>query len=186
MNTHKILLPTILIILIITIILAVVYFIFRSQDGTESMIGAKVPEFTLPDQDGNEFSIKDVVGKKNLVYYFYPKDFTGGCTKEACTFRDDFKDFVEADAIVIGISSQSVESHKAFAEKYNLPFTLLADTNNTVRKLFHVQTNEYGHIPGRVSFVVDKKGMIISTFNSLTQPKKHVEEALRILKGNGN
>jgi len=83
--------------------------------------------------------------------------------------------------MVIGISSQSVDSHKKFAGKYNLPFTLLADTNNKVRKLFGVQTNENGNIPGRVTFVIDKKGEIIFTFNSRTQPTRHVEEALRIL-----
>ncbi len=141
--------------------------------------GEKVPEFKLPDQDGKMFDINSVIGKKKLVIYFYPKDETPGCTKEACTFRDDYTVFNNADAMIIGISGQSVESHKEFADKYKLPFTLLSDKDNTVRKMFGVQTSP---IPGRVTFVVDKTGHIVYNFDSLTQPEKHVAEAMRILK----
>jgi peroxiredoxin Q/BCP len=145
-------------------------------------IGTKIPEFSLPDQTGKLFDIKEVLGKKFLVIYFYPKDDSPGCTKEACSFRDQYEDFVKADAIVIGISSQSVESHVKFIEKYKLPFTLLSDTSNKVHQLFGVPSSSTGLIPGRVTFVVDKTGTIIYTFNSQTEPVKHVEEALRILK----
>jgi thioredoxin-dependent peroxiredoxin len=141
--------------------------------------GAKVPEFRLPDQNGNMFDISSVLGKKKLVIYFYPKDETAGCTKEACTFRDDYSQFTDADAIIIGISGQSVESHKEFADNHKLPFTLLSDKDNTVRKLFGVKTSP---IPGRVTFVVDKTGHVVYNFDSLTQPEKHVAEAMRILK----
>lgn len=141
--------------------------------------GSRVPEFKLPDQNGKLFDISTEIGKKDLVIYFYPKDFTSGCTKEACTFRDQFDDFKKSDAMIIGISAQSPESHKKFAETYHLPFTLLSDVNNKVRKLFGVKINP---IPGRVTFIVDRTGHIVYTFESLTEPQKHVEEAMRILK----
>ena len=182
MNTNRILLPSILIISVMAIVLISGFYIYSQQGGTKIKIGSLVPEFTLPDQNGNDFDLRNVIGKKNLVIYFYPKDETIGCTKEACSFRDKYEAFVKADAMVIGISSQSIDSHKEFSEKYNLPFTLLSDSENTVHKLFGVSTNEKGSIAGRVTFVVDKNGVVIYTFNSLTQPLKHVEEALRILK----
>jgi peroxiredoxin Q/BCP len=122
------------------------------------------------------------MGKKNLVIYFYPKDDTPGCTKEACYFRDQFEVFKEEDAIIIGISGQSVESHKEFATKYKLNYTLLSDEGNEIRKLFGVPTNLFGFIPGRVTYIVNKKGKVVYTFNSQSQATKHVDEALRILK----
>jgi thioredoxin-dependent peroxiredoxin len=143
-------------------------------------IGSEIPGFTLPDQDGKVFNIKDFIGKKNLVIYFYPKDDTPGCTKEACYFRDQYDVFKEADAMIIGISSQSVESHKKFAEKYKLDFTLLSDENNTVRKMFGAFS--LGILPGRVTYIIDKKGIVKYVFNSQTEATKHVDEALRILK----
>lgn len=146
-------------------------------------VGSLVPQFSLPDQNGNLFSINSVIGKKNLVIYFYPKDDTPGCTKEACSFRDEFEVFNEADAVIIGISGQSVESHKKFAEKYRLSFTLLSDEGNKVRNLFGVPVNFLGLLPGRVTYIADKSGKVIYIFNSQTQATKHVDEALRILKG---
>jgi peroxiredoxin Q/BCP len=145
-------------------------------------IGSVIPQFTLPDQNGNMFDINSVAGKKNLVIYFYPKDDTPGCTREACSFRDKFEVFNEADALIIGISGQSVESHKKFAEKHNLNFTLLSDAGNKVRKQFGVPSDLFGLIPGRVTFVANKTGKVIYIFNSQTQTEKHVDEALRILK----
>jgi thioredoxin-dependent peroxiredoxin len=144
-------------------------------------VGSTVPQFTLPDQNGTQFSINSVIGKKNLVIYFYPKDDTPGCTKEACAFRDQFEVFNDANAMIIGISGQSVESHKQFAEKYHLTFTLLSDEGDKVRKLFGVPSS-LGMIPGRVTYVVDKSGKVVYVFNSQTQATKHVDEALRILK----
>jgi thioredoxin-dependent peroxiredoxin len=144
--------------------------------------GSKVPSFTLKDQNGKLFDIQNVLGKKNLVIYFYPKDDSPGCTKEACYFRDQFEVFTEADAMIIGISGQSVESHKKFAEKYHLTFTLLSDDGNKVRKLFGVPTDLFGAIPGRVTYVVDKAGTVVYVFDSQSQATKHVDEALRILK----
>jgi peroxiredoxin Q/BCP len=146
-------------------------------------VGSFVPQFTLADQNGNSFSVSSVIGKKNLVIYFYPKDDSPGCTAEACAFRDEFEIFNEADAMIIGISGQSVASHKKFAEKYRLSFTLLSDDGDKVRKLFGVPVNFLGLLAGRVTYIVDKSGKVIFVFDSQTQATKHVDEALRILKG---
>ena len=146
-------------------------------------VGSHVPQFTLADQNGNLFSISSVVGKKNLVIYFYPKDDSPGCTKEACYFRDEFELFNEADALIIGISGQSVVSHKKFADKYRLSFTLLSDEGDKVRELFGVPVNFLGMLPGRVTYVIDKSGTVVYIYNSQTQARRHVDEALKILKG---
>jgi peroxiredoxin Q/BCP len=146
-------------------------------------VGSHVPQFTLADQNGNLFSISSVVGKKNLVIYFYPKDDSPGCTKEACYFRDEFEVFNEADALIIGISGQSVVSHKKFADKYRLSFTLLSDEGDKVRELFGVPVNFLGMLPGRVTYVIDKSGTVVYIYNSQTQARRHVDEALKILKG---
>jgi peroxiredoxin Q/BCP len=149
---------------------------------SEIKVGSTIPSFSLPDQNGNVFNIDSVLGKKNLVIYFYPKDDSPGCTKQACTFRDQFEVFTDADAMVIGISGQSIKSHKEFADKYNLPFTLLSDEGNEVRKQFGVPANFLGLIPGRVTYIADKTGRVIYIFNSQTQATQHVDEALRVLK----
>ncbi len=170
--------------LMVYLLLFIAYLMFNTN--TEKMkkldIGSKIPTFELKDQHGNLFNIKHVLGKKNLVIYFYPKDDSPGCTKEACSFRDQFEVFADADAMIIGISSQSVESHLAFAQKYRLNYTLLSDTNNKVRKLFGVPSSLFGLIPGRVTYVVNKQGEIAYLFNSQIQAEKHVSEALRIIQ----
>jgi peroxiredoxin Q/BCP len=123
-----------------------------------------------------------VIGKKKLVIYFYPKDDSPGCTREACYFQDQFEVFKEADAAVIGISGQSSESHKKFADKYRLTFTLLSDRRNKIRKFFGVPTNAFGLLPGRVTYVIDREGTVVYIFNSQVQAERHVDEALKILK----
>jgi peroxiredoxin Q/BCP len=148
----------------------------------ELKIGDAIPTFTLPDQNGKLFDINTVLGKKNLVIYFYPKDDSPGCTAQACSFRDQFEVFKEADAVIIGISGQSVQSHKEFAIKHRLTFTLLSDEGNKIRKQFGVPTNLLGLLPGRVTYVADKTGKVIYIFNSQINATKHVDEALRILK----
>lgn len=153
-----------------------------STDMKKIEVGSDVPIFSLKDQYGNLFNIETVLGKKNLVIYFYPKDDSPGCTKEACSFRDQFDVFNDVDAMIIGINSQSVESHLKFAEKHRLNYTLLSDNENKVRKMFNVKGDLFGLIPGRVTFVVNKEGKIVFTFNSQTQAEKHVSEALRILQ----
>jgi peroxiredoxin Q/BCP len=143
--------------------------------------GDTLPSFELPQQDSQLFQVSDFIGKKNLVIYFYPKDDTPGCTKEACKFRDEFEEFTDLDAMVIGISSDSPESHTQFKAKHNLPFTLLSDEDNKVRELFGVKGNFMGIIPGRVTFIVDKTGIVQHVFDSMSQAEKHVEEAKTIL-----
>jgi len=143
-------------------------------------VGSMVPHFSLKDQNGHEFDINSVKGKHNLVIYFYPKDETPGCTKEACSFRDKFEVFKAEDAVIIGISGQSVASHLEFANKYRLKFTLLSDEGNHVRKLFGVPTSL--GMPGRVTYVANKKGKVVLVFNSQFNTQKHIDETLRILK----
>jgi peroxiredoxin Q/BCP len=145
-------------------------------------VGSVIPQFTLPDQNGNLFDINSVLGKKNLVIYFYPKDDSPGCTAQACSFRDQFEVFSDANAVIIGISGQSVESHKKFAEKHRLSYTLLSDKGNKIRKLLGVPTDLFGLIPGRVTYVVDKSGKVVYMFSSQVQTEKHVDDALKILK----
>jgi len=118
------------------------------------------------------------------VVYFYPKDDTPGCTAEACSFRDQFADFQDLGAQIVGISSDSVQSHKNFKEKHQLPYILLADTAGEVRKAFGVKGTLFGLVPGRVTFIFDKKGKLIHEFSSQINVLKHVQEAVAILKKN--
>jgi len=169
--------------LLIYLLLFAAYLTFNKDSHmNEIKVGSTLPAFNLPDQNGNPFDIHSLIGKKNIVIYFYPKDDSPGCTAQACSFRDQFEVFKEADAVIIGISGQSVESHKEFALKHRLTFTLLSDQGNKIRKLFGVPTNLLGLLPGRVTYVADKTGKVIYIFNSQTQAEKHVDEALKILK----
>ena len=145
-------------------------------------VGSRVPDFSLYDQNGNLFQLATHLGKHNLVIYFYPKDETQGCTKEACKFRDMYKDFTDAGAEVIGISSDSRKSHSEFAAKHKLPFSLLSDEDKKVRKRFGVPTNFLGLLPGRVTYIVDKQGIVRYIFNSQSQAEMHAEESFRFLK----
>lgn len=154
----------------------------NNQKMNKIEVGSQIPEFVLKDQNGNDFDISKHIGKKNLVIYFYPKDDTPGCTKEACTFQDMYEDFKKIDAEVIGISGQSVKSHRDFANKHNLSFTLLADEGNNIRKRFGVPTSFFGLLPGRVTYIVNKEGKVIYTFNSQMNAEQHVHEAMKILK----
>ena len=143
-------------------------------------VGESAPDFTLASQKGETVTLSQFRAKKNVVLYFYPKDETRGCTREACTFRDSYELFTDLGAEVIGVSADTVESHKSFAEHYNLPFTLLSDTDDRVRNLYGA-TSSLGIIPGRVTFVIDKTGIVRHVFSSQLQPEKHVEEARQIL-----
>jgi len=147
----------------------------------EIKIGYKAPDFTLLSQTGESVTLSDLIGKKNIVLYFYPKDKSKGCTRQACEFRDKYEVFTDLGAEVIGISSDDIKSHESFADEYNLPFMLLSDENNEVRKLFGVKST-FGVISGRVTYVIDKKGIIRHIFSSQFQPKKHIKEALEALK----
>ena len=142
--------------------------------------GDKAPVFTGVDQDGQPVSLNDYAGKK-LVLYFYPKDDTRVCTEQACSFRDQYEDFKALGSEVIGVSSDSVKSHQKFASRYRLPFILLSDGNKKLRKLFGVPNDLLGLLPGRVTYVVDKNGIVQLVFNSMSG-KIHIQKALQILK----
>jgi thioredoxin-dependent peroxiredoxin len=144
-------------------------------------VGAVAPDFTLPSQSGEMVSLKDFLGNRPVVLVFYPKDHTPGCTKEVCAFRDSFEEFSNLDVEVIGISSDSVESHRSFAQKHSLPFTLLSDEEGKVRKLYGV-SNTLGLFPGRVTYVVDQEGIVSNIFSSQIDVERHVEEALEVLR----
>jgi len=134
------------------------------------------------DQNGKTVRLSDYRGKNATVVYFYPKDETAGCTAEECRFRDDFEKFSDAGAVVFGISDDSPESHRRFVANHRLPFQLLSDKGGTVRKLFGVKKT-LGIIPGRVTFVIDRDGIVRHTFNSQADPERHVDEALAALGG---
>jgi peroxiredoxin Q/BCP len=145
----------------------------------ELTVGDTVPKFSLKNQNDSLINISDYIGKKILVIYFYPKDESMVCTKEACTFRDSATEFSKAGALVIGINSGTVESHKEFQQKHNLPFILLSDPDNKVMQMFGVKNSI---ISDRVTFVVDLTGQIVFTFNSLIHGSEHAQKALEFIR----
>ncbi len=144
-------------------------------------VGEIAPDFMLPSQTGDLVSLSDFRGKKAVVLYFYPKDDTPGCTKEACAFRDRYEVFTDAGAEVIGVSGDSSQSHQSFATKYNLPFILLSDSSNELRKRYGVPSTLWV-LPGRVTYVIDKEGVIRHIFDSMLEFDRHVDEALNSLQ----
>ncbi len=144
-------------------------------------VGDTVPHFTAKDTFGQSFDSTLILGKKPVVIYFYPKDDTRVCTEQACTFRDRYEDFKDLGAEVIGVSGDSSASHQKFASKYQLPFTLLSDSDKKLRHLFGVPTALFGLIPGRVTYVIDEKGIIRLIFDNLSG-KIHIEKALQMLQ----
>jgi peroxiredoxin Q/BCP len=143
--------------------------------------GETAPDFELEAHTGEKVRLSSFRGRKAVVLFFYPKDDTAGCTKEACSFRDNYAEFVSQDTAVLGISSDSGESHQQFASKYNLPFSLLSDPGGRVRSAYGVGRT-LGIIPGRATFVIDKVGVIRSAFSSQFQPEEHVRTALSVLQ----
>ena len=143
--------------------------------------GDQAPDFTLPTQSGETFELKDHLGERVIVLYFYPKDNTSGCTAEACAFRDSYEVFTEAGADVIGVSSDSVDKHAGFASQHNLPFTLVSDKGGKVRKAYGVP-GVLGVIPGRVTYVIDRAGVVRHVFSSMTNIGQHVRDALKMVR----
>jgi peroxiredoxin Q/BCP len=141
--------------------------------------GAMAPDFELPDSTGSPVCLSALRGHP-VVAYFYPKDDTTVCTKQACAFRDRFAEFESRGARILGISDDSTASHAKFAAKYALPFTLLSDKGGAVRKLYGVR-KRFGVIPGRVTYVIDVDGRIRHVYSALSEAGQHVEEALRVL-----
>ena len=147
----------------------------------ELKVGDKIPNFKAKDTNGNDFDSQEIIGQKPLVIYFYPKDNTPGCTVQACSFRDQYEDFKDLGAEVIGISSDSIVSHQKFTQQYQLPFILLSDTDKKIRKLFGVPSGLFGILPGRVTYVADKTGTIIMVFDSM-MAKRHIPKALEAIR----
>ena len=143
-------------------------------------IGDPAPDFSLSDQHGATVTLKGLLTKGPIVLFFYPKDETPGCTAEACSFRDNYDVFVKHGATVVGISSDSVASHKSFAQHHQLPFVLLSDPGGQVRKAFGV-AKTLGLFPGRVTYVLDAQGVTRHTFNSQFAATTHIQEALQAL-----
>jgi peroxiredoxin Q/BCP len=144
-------------------------------------VGEIAPEFTLRSSTGEAVALADFRGKAEVVLFFYPKDNTPGCTAEACTFRDSHEAFREAGAVVIGVSSDSADSHRKFAERFGLPFVLLSDADGTLRGRYGVPRT-LGFFPGRVTYLIDRDGIVRHIFSSQMQPKRHVAEALEVLE----
>ncbi|MEN9968985.1 MAG: hypothetical protein RIR94_1172 [Bacteroidota bacterium] len=145
-------------------------------------IGDNCPAFSLPDSQGKQIHVNEYLGQKILVLFFYPKDDTPGCTKEACAFRDAYADFLDLGCEVFGISSDASQSHQAFQQKHQLPYPLLSDTQKKVRQLFGVPTSLFGLLPGRVTYVIGLDGKVAGIFNSQTNPVGHINEALKVAR----
>ena len=145
-------------------------------------LGDQAPDFSLSTGSGDTFHLADQRGKA-VVLYFYPKDDTPGCTAEACAFRDQYEDFLDLGAVVVGVSSDDEASHQKFAQKHRLPFPLLADTSGQLRKQYEVPRAFLGLLPGRVTFVIDKDGKIAYIFNSMSGATDHVSKTKEVLRG---
>ncbi|GHG94726.1 peroxiredoxin [Comamonas sp. JC664] len=144
--------------------------------------GDAVPDITLTGANRQPVRLRDLVGQKVLVVYFYPKDDSPGCTAQACSLRDQYEDFVAAGADVVGISGDSSESHEGFATKHRLPFKLLSDERGEAREAFGVSTSFLGLLPGRVTFVVDRSGIVRDSFESQIRVGEHVRRALDLVR----
>lgn len=156
-----------------------------TQATTSARIGTAVgdlaPDFTLPDQHGNPVTLSSFRGKQSVVLFFYPKSFSGGCTAEACAFRDSHEVFKEAGAAVIGISTDSVDTQHSFSQKHQLMYTLLSDASGELQKTYQIP-RWLGIFRGRVTFVIDKQGIVRHVFNSQMMINSHISEAIKTLK----
>lgn len=168
--------------LIMSLLCAPVYVFTKQASGNNRplVVGDRMPAFSLTDQFGKTFNSADYTGKSILVIYFYPKDESMVCTKEACSFRDSFNDFAKAGAKVIGINGGTVASHKEFSDHYKLPFTILSDPGDKVYHLFGVKNVLF--MTGRQTFVIDLKGRVAFTYESMIQGKKHADDALAFIR----
>lgn len=144
-------------------------------------IGEKAPDFSLEAQNGQPIRLSDFRGKSIVVLFFYPRDHTPVCTSEACQFRDEYSNFVDAGATVLGISKDSIESHGRFAGDHKLPYALLSDVSGEVHKIYGLK-QKFNPLPKRVSFVIDYDGVVRWVFDSMFKPETHVLEALKIVR----
>lgn len=145
-------------------------------------VGDEAPDFELQSQSNDTVRLSKFRGQKPVVLFFYPRDDSAGCTAEVCSFRDSYEDFTEAGAEVIGISSDSVDSHDKFAGKHRLPFTLVSDPGGTIRTAFDVPNTMGKMLPGRVTYVIDTEGIVRYVFNSQMNVFGHVKSALKVVR----
>ena len=148
--------------------------------GKAAQADSPAPDFTLPDGSGKSVHFMDLVGKSEIVLFFYPQDNSAGCTMEACAFRDSYEAFKDVGAEVIGISPDSADSHQAFSAKHRLPFILLSDQGEQVAKRYGV-AKRLGIFPGRVTYIIDRRGIVRHIFSSLV-PTQHVADALKAIQ----
>jgi len=146
-------------------------------------IGERAPDFTLPDAEGKAVRLGDLLARNVVVLYFYPKDETAGCTVEACAFRDAYEDFTAAGAEVVGVSRDGGDSHARFATHHRLPFTLLSDADGAVHDRYGVHSRLGGLLRDRVTFVIDRSGIVRQEFSSMIDMRGHVKSALPVVRG---
>ena len=144
------------------------------------LLGQRAPDFTRDSHDGRTVSLADYQGKNVVVLYFYPMDGMPVCTKEACSFRDAFEEFTKLGAVVIGVSGDSPDKHRAFSTSQGLPFPLLSDQDGSLRKAYQVPKT-LGILPSRVTYVIDKAGVVRHVFSALFSAERHVTEALAVV-----
>jgi peroxiredoxin Q/BCP len=145
-------------------------------------VGSQAPDFSATLDDGTTFSLARERGVHNVVLYFYPKDFTSGCTKEACAFRDNYAEIGRFDAIIVGVSADSAESHTDFRERHQLQFPLIADQDGTVRDLYQARKSFVPFMPPRITYVIDKEGVIRAAMRHDIQVTRHIDEVLGALR----
>ena len=144
-------------------------------------VGERLPEFEGIDQQGNSINSKQFIGQQPVVLFFYPKNFTPGCTAEACSFRDKYEDFLAYGAQVIGVSSDSEKSHEKFSANYRLPYPLLSDQDRALQKAFKITPQFFGILSRRVTFVFNQSGILILAHSGIN-PTQHIYRALKTLK----
>ena len=153
----------------------------RDSQSAKLAVGDKAPDFTLPDQSKRPVKLADLLGKGPIVLFFYPKDFSAGCTAEVCAFRDNYEAFTDAGATVIGVSADSTESHDGFVQKHSLPFILLSDPDSAVHNRYGVEKS-FGIVRGRVTYIIDAQGIVQHIFSSQMNINKHITDALQVVK----
>jgi peroxiredoxin Q/BCP len=144
-------------------------------------VGQPAPRFEAVAATGETVRLEDYLGERSVVLFFYPRDNTPTCTREACSFRDAYEDFVEAGAVVIGVSSDSEDRHRAFADRHRLPFLLISDDAGKLKQAFGV-SDTLGLIPKRVTFVIDPQGIVRMAFSAIFIADEHVQRALEVVK----
>jgi len=148
---------------------------------TSPLLNQPAPDFVCEAHSGQQVRLADYRGRNVVVLYFYPKDGTPVCTKEACGFRDSFEEFTRLEAVVVGVSADSPKRHQAFAASRALPFLLLSDEDGSLRRAYQVPKT-LGVLPGRVTFVIDKAGIVRHVFSALFSADRHVAEALKLVQ----